>query len=111
MTTERSNEDRSHEDTDQIRKVLAEGFSFVRGAETTEAVSSASFEESLALAIKDIEDEGSDIRPGKLSALRSLRQRVLDAIAQAREMPAEMFRITDGGANTRADGSGPTGEE
>lgn len=95
--------------TDNIRRVLADGFAFVRGNEVTEGVSAATFEHTLARALQDIEEDVSEIRPSKLSAVRSMKQDVLDAVAQARRMPASAFELRSDSSttNTREDGSGP----
>jgi hypothetical protein len=112
MTTE---EDRAqNQATDEIRRALAEGFAFVRGSEVSEAVSASTFEHMLARAIQDIEEDSSDIRPSKLSALRAMKQTVLEAIAQARRMSGDEFELRSDSAqtaNTREDGSGPEPED
>jgi len=108
MTTE---EERKNEaSTDNIRQVLAQGFAFVRGSEVTEGVSAATFEHTIARAIQDIEEDVSAIRPSKLGAIRSMKHDVLDAVAQARRMPASAFELRSDSSqatNTREDGSGP----
>jgi hypothetical protein len=105
--TDRNEQDRAA--VDQIRKVLADGLAFVRGAEVTEAVSSRSFEETLALAIKDLEEDESDIRPSRINSVRRLKGAVVDAVRGAKELPASTFVLTDENAtNTREDGSGST---
>ncbi len=111
MTTEEERE--QARSTDNIRRDLAEGFAFVRGNEVTEGVSASTFEHCLARAIGDIEDDESEIRPSKLTALRAMKQRVLTAIEQARRMPASSFNLTtdsDQTTNTDEDGSGPEPE-
>lgn len=116
MTEETDGQARTEEDNqalDQIRKVLAEGFAFVRGAEVREGIATLSLEEMLARAIQDIEEDETDIRPGRLTAIRNLRQQVTDTIARVREMPAEMFVLADAenAAITRQDGTGPTEDD
>jgi hypothetical protein len=108
MTTEEERE--RNASTDNIRRVLAEGFAFVRGNEVTEAVSASTFEHTLVRAINDIEEDVSEIRPSKLTAIRSMKQAVIDAVTQARSMPASAFELSSDSAqtaNTREDGSGP----
>jgi len=104
-------ENSTAQSTDEIRRVLAEGFAFVRGNEATESVSAASFEECLAQAIQEIEGDESSIRPGRLTAVRSMKQRVIDTIDRALEMSPDLFVMVDSSANTRADGSGQAGDE
>jgi len=95
---------------DQIRKELAAGMASVRGTEVTNSIAAISFEELLARAISDIEDDESDIRPGKLSAVLRTRQQVVDAVERAKQLPASMFALaTRTVSNTRPDGSGPGG--
>ena len=108
--TDRTEENRAA--VDQIRKVLAAGLAFVIGAEVTEAVSSRSFEETLVLAIRDLEDDESDIRPGRINAVRELKNSVVDAVTRAKEMPASTFALTEeNGTQTREDGTGSTEDE
>jgi hypothetical protein len=99
----------NREAVDRIRKILADGLSFVRGAEVTEAVSSRSFEETLVMAINDLEQDESDIRPSRISAVRELKEAIVDAVARAKELPASVFALSDESAtNTREDGTGST---
>ena len=108
--TDRTEENRAA--VDQIRKVLADGLAFVRGAEVTEAVSSRSFEETLAVSIKELEEDESDIRPGRINAVTLLKNSVIDAVARAKQMDASVFELTDENAtNTREDGTGSTEED
>lgn len=108
--TERQDE-RSAEQSavvDRIRKTLADGFAFVRGQEKTRSISSLSLEEMIAREIRSITGDESDIRPGRLSLLRGLRQSVNDAVDQAMRLPPETFTLTDQSvmANTDTDGEG-----
>jgi len=94
----------------QIRGDLAEGFAFVRGRETTLGISAMSLEEMIAREIQSIQNDESDIRPGRISEIRRIKQKVEAAVEQALAMPAEAFELSDSQAspaNTRVDGSGP----
>ena len=106
--------DNQQQAVNRIRKDLANGFSFVRGRETTEGLSALTLEEILEREIASIEQDGSEIRPGKIAAVRTIQQRVSAAVEQALGMSADAFDISasqPSPANTRSDGSGPSGEE
>lgn len=107
MSTDR--ESRDQEAVDQIRKALAEGFSYVRGAEVRGGIASMTFDEMLARSINEIDVDETDIRVSKLSAVRNVKQGVMDAVEQARRLPPEMFALTNpsDAANTNEDGSEP----
>lgn len=106
MTEERSQDNQRA--VDELRRVLANGFAFVRGQEVTEAVSARSFEEMLVLAIKDIEEDESDTRPSRLNAIRRLKEDVIAMVAQAKQMPSSVFELRDSETeSTREDGTGP----
>lgn len=89
---------------DDLRRKIADGFAFVRSREVATSVAAVTMEESIAQAIIDIEDDRSDIRPGRLSRIRELKESVLGAVDQALQMPADAFEHPDqGSANTIED--------
>lgn len=104
MASDDQQDQRSEENAaaiDDLRSKIADGFAFVRSREVVNAVASVTMEESIAQAIVDIEDDRSDIRPGKLSRIKSLKENVLGAIDRALQMPADAFEHPDqGSANT-----------
>ena len=86
---------------DDLRRKIANGFAYVRSREVTASVASITMEESIAQAIVDIEDDRSDIRPGRLSRVRGLKEDVLGAIDQALRLADDVFDHPDqGSANT-----------
>lgn len=107
MPVEEQEDQRSEEDaqaTDDLRRKLAEGFTFVRSREVASYIASITMEESIAQAIIDIEDDRSDIRPGRLSRINILKESVLGAVDQAMAMPPDAFEHPDqGSANTIED--------
>lgn len=110
MTEERDDRTAEQIDTiDRIRSSLATGFAFVRSREVTASVAAITFEESLSGAIDDIETDESDIRRSKLTEVRAIRQETVDAVDQARRLPASAFvsRGGQGNANTPVDGEEP----
>ena len=111
MTTEQ--ETRDQQAVDQIRKALADGFAYVRGAEIRDGLATLTFDEMLARAINEIDTDQSDIRPSKLTSVRNVRQAVSDAMEQVRRLPPEMFALTNESETmgTNVDGSGPTVED
>lgn len=111
MSTDQEERDQSA--VDQIRKALAEGFAYVRGAEVRGGLAALTFDEMLARSIREIDTDETDIRRSKLSAVRSVRDGVRDAVAQARRMPPEMFALnnTNEATNTNEDGSEPEPSE
>lgn len=110
-TTEPSEEQRVEEQgsvTDRLRKTLASGHAFVRSREVTLSISSTTFEEALSQAIAEIQDDESSIRIGKLTAVNNLKDQIVAAVEEARELPASAFFSTRAApANTNEDGSGP----
>lgn len=96
---------------DRIRKALAEGFAAVRGSEVNVGLSAMTTEEMLARSITEIQEDQTDIRPGKINSVRRIQQQVTDAIDRARQLPPEVFTMSDtaSAANTNPDGSGPEG--
>jgi hypothetical protein len=94
----------------QIRRDLAEGFAFVRGRETTDGVAAMTLEEMISREIQAIENDESDMRLGRISEIRQIKQKVGAAVEQALAMPPETFDLSESQtnpANTRTDGSGP----
>ena len=86
---------------DDIRRKIADGFSFVRSREVAASVAAVTMEECIAQAIIDIEEDKSDIRPGRLNRIKALKEGVLGAIDQALQMPPDTFEHEDqGSANT-----------
>ena len=107
MSIEEREDQRTEEEAaaiDDLRRKIADGFAFVRSREVTNSVAAITMEESIAQAVVDIEDDRSDIRPGRLSRIRTMKESVLGAIDQALEMPADAFNHPDqGSANTAED--------
>lgn len=97
---------------DRLRATLAAGFSFVRSREVTASIATITFEESVAQAITDIQEDDSDIRLGRLSEVRRVRRELVAAVDEARRMPPEAFDTSrgQGDANTTIDGDGPSSE-
>jgi hypothetical protein len=107
VSTDREQRDQTA--VDQIRKALAEGFAYVRGAEVRGGIATLTFDEMLARSIQEIDTDETDIRLSKLSAVRAVRQGVRDAVEQTRRMPPEMFALNNASeaTNTNEDGSEP----
>lgn len=81
------------EQLDDIRRVLAEGIGYLQGEAYTDFTNSLTFSAFLAEAISVIENDQSDIRPGKLNGLRSLKERVQSAVERAVQLPGELFEV------------------
>lgn len=93
---------------DRIRKVLADGFSFVRSREVSLSVSTITFEESVSRAIADINDDETNNRIGKLSTVNNLKEELVKVVEEARSLPPAVFFSTRSTPmNTNEDGSGP----
>jgi hypothetical protein len=101
------------EAVDRIRRILADGFAFVRGQEKNRSISALSLEEMISREIRSITNDDTDIRPGRLTLLRQLKQSVNDAVDQALRLPAETFTLSDqtAVANTNEEGEGPGASE
>ena len=100
------NDDRTEsasETIDRIRAVMAAGFAFVRGQEVTSSIAVMSFEEMLQEAIRDISEDESPIRLGKLATIRQLRNDITVVVDEALRLPDDAFATTagSGAANTR----------
>jgi hypothetical protein len=95
---------------DRIRSIIASGFAFVRSREVTASVATVTFEESVQVAIDEITVDESDIRVSKLTAVRQLKNELIAAIDQVRQLPDDAFARSpaQGAANTSVDGSGPS---
>lgn len=95
---------------DRLRATLADGLASVRGSETSRSIANMTLEEALSQAIDNITVDRSDIRPSLITRVTQLKQRVLSAVDQALEMPAELFELhtEQGTANTGRDGTQPT---
>ncbi len=107
-----SSEQQRNQVLDDVREKLADGFSFVRGAEISTALSALSFEEVIARHIKSIEEDDSDIRPSRIHAIERIKEDVRSALEQVRQLPDNSFTDpVDTATNTREDGSGPGTEE
>lgn len=89
--TEQNDNDR--ERLDEIRRVIAEGVGFIQGEAFNDHIAELSFVSFLAEAIVAIEDDQSDIRPGKLNGLRGLKARIQDTVDRAKQLPAELFAV------------------
>ena len=110
QTRTQTSEQQRNQVLDDVRSKLADGFSFVRGAEISAAFSALSFEEVIARHITSIRDDDSDIRPSRIHAIQHIREDVHAAIEQIQQMPAAE-QTMDTASNTREDGTGPTAEE
>lgn len=93
---------------DGIRRSLAAGFAFVRSMETNLGLSSLTLEAAMQEAITDIETDNSDLRPGKLSRVRQVREQLDLVVEQALKLPDGFFSLSESSpANTTREGSGP----
>lgn len=97
---------------DNLRTSLASGFAFVRSREATAALASYTYEESVSEGLRAILEDESDVRLGKLSLVRALKQKVIDAVERASQLPDGAFELSEGQgqANTTAEGDGPSRE-
>lgn len=94
----------------QVRRDLADGFAFVRGRETNTGLAAMTLEEMISREIQAIEGDESDIRPGRISEIQQIKQKVDAAVEQALAMPADAFDLRESQgtpANTHEDGTGP----
>lgn len=108
MSVEEQEDQRTEENAqaiDDIRRKVADGFSFVRSREVAISVAAITMEECIAQAVVEIEDDRSDIRPGRLNKIKNMKESILGAIDQALEMPPDAFEHDDqGSANTAEEG-------
>lgn len=97
---------------DNLRSALASGFAFVRSREANASLSAYTYEEAVSEGLRAILEDESDVRLGKLSLVRALRQKVVDAVERASQLPAGAFELSEGQgqANTTPEGDGPSRE-
>lgn len=103
MTTSRSDQRNEQQIAaiEDLRRQLANGFSFVRSREVVNSIASVSLEECIAQAISNLRVDRSDIRPSRLTRITQLKEVTLAAVDQAMEMPDDAFDHPDqGSANT-----------
>lgn len=97
--TERQHETEERERNealDNLRAVIARGIGAAQAAAYEEYAADLSLVNVIAEAIVKIEDDESDIRPGKISALRNLKQEVTTAVERAIDFPPELFALDTG---------------
>ncbi len=94
MTVEQDEESRQDQLND-VRRAVADAMTFIQSREAAQAAVEMTFEGHLARAIDEIERDISDIRPGRLSRLSSLRDQVNTAIDQALQLPASVFGLPE----------------
>ena len=95
MTEERrdAEERENQQQLDQIRSSISRGVAFIQSVAYGDHLSSLTFSASIARAVTTIEDDESDIRPGKINSLNALKVDVTSSVEAALSMPVELFSI------------------
>jgi len=93
-----ANDDEAKEElSDQLRRSVASAYAFVQGQETTESFSALTFEECLDAQIQRIEGPGTDIRPNVLDRIKKVKEDILSAISQIKQLPDSFFKTPNDG--------------
>jgi len=97
MTEERreAEERENQQQLDQIRASVGRGVTFIQSVAFGDHLGDLTFSASIARAVITIEEDQSDIRPGKLNALNALKADVHSAVEAALDMPGELFAIEE----------------
>lgn len=97
MTEERrdAEEQENREQLDQIRESIGRGVAFLQSMAFADHLDELTFTASIARSVTVIEEDESDIRPGKINALTALKNEVHASVTQALKLPGELFAIEE----------------
>jgi len=95
MTEERqeAEEREQQQQLDQIRTSVGRGVAFIQSVAFGDHLGDLTFNAAIARAVTTIEEDESEIRPGKINALNALKADVSSAVETALNMPGELFAI------------------
>lgn len=79
----------------ELRRILGDAYSFVRGSQFTQTVANITFEELIDQAIQRIEgtDNRSLVRCTKLDRVKKIKEEVISAVTTAKSKPPEQWII------------------
>lgn len=88
------------------REALNNAYAALLGQQTVQSFTAFTFEEALDRTIECIEGEDSELHPNQLKRVARIRDNVLRAIEEIREVDPEEFRLSDSAqdVNTPVDG-------
>jgi len=90
-----SDKDQQAEQQDEalrLRRQFSEAYAALLGTQTARDFSRYTFEEALDQQIERIEGAGTSLRPNLLDRIEKIKQNVISAVRQTKEMPPESFR-------------------
>lgn len=90
-----SQEEQDKEQLDEIRTHIGNAVAFLQSVSFYDHLEELTFSAILADSIVKIEEDETDIRPGKINRLQSLKQNVVSSIDKAIDMPPELFNIEE----------------
>lgn len=93
--THEAEERENQEQLDQIRATIGRGVAFIQSVSFGDHLGDLTFAASIARAVTLIEEDQSDIRPGKINALNVLKTDVTAAVEAALALPGEVFSIEE----------------
>lgn len=76
----------------RLREALSNAYSALLGDQAVKSFSAFTFEEALNNQIERIEGSGTQLRPNLLARVDRIENNMLQAIAQLKSLPPEMFR-------------------
>jgi len=80
------------DDALRLRRQFSEAYAALLGTQTARDFSRYTFEEALEQQIERIEGAGTTLRPNILNRIAKIKQNVVSAVRQTKEIPPENFR-------------------
>lgn len=96
-----SDQERNQNDARQLqsirqREAINNAYAALLGQQSVQSFTSFTFEEALDRTIERIEGEDSELHPNQLKRVARIRDNVLRAIEEIRNVDPEEFRLKDG---------------
>lgn len=92
---QQAQEESSQARSERQRTALNNAYAVVIADQATQAFLNFGFEEAIDLQIEEIEGEGTELRPNKLTRLDRIEQQVTAAVEQLKAIPDEAFQVAD----------------
>lgn len=92
---DKGQEESVHELQMRLRRSVGNAYAFVLADQNTQTIASFTLEDALDLQIESIEGGGTQLRPNKLDRLERIKQEIVTAVEQIKELPPEYFQDPD----------------
>jgi len=79
------------------REALGNAYAAIKAQENITTFAAFTLEDAIDLQIERIEGEGTPLRPNQLKRVERIKNNVVKAVAELKEMPPEMFEEIDEG--------------